>query len=368
MPSLAITAESWYVVEMDAFFLGRTLELAQRRRGFCAPNPSVGAVLVRDGKILSEGFHWAAGHAHAEVEALSNIAEDVAREATLYISLEPCCHFGKTPPCTDLILSKGIGEVVYGYRDPNPQVAGRGEAKLREAGVRVRHERMGEIDRFYSSYDHWTRTGLPFVTAKLAMSLDGKTAGPGGIPLPLTGPEANRFTHEQRLHSDAILTTARTVLSDDPRLNARLHGVETPKPIFILDRLGRTPTTARVFASGESVTVYTGQDVAPSRLQALREAGAEVVVLESPQNLLPLKRVLGQLGERGFHDVWVEGGAALFTAFLKEKLAQRAYLYVAPVIVGDGVSAFESQWDGLVSGAKLTWVPQGRDVMAEMVW
>jgi diaminohydroxyphosphoribosylaminopyrimidine deaminase/5-amino-6-(5-phosphoribosylamino)uracil reductase len=353
---------------VDGFFLRRALELAQSRRGFCSPNPSVGALVVREGRILAEGFHRAAGQPHAEVQALKELSLEATTGATLYVSLEPCCHYGRTPPCTDLIIQKGISEVIYAYRDPNPVVAGRGETALRNAGIDTRLVPLAEVAEFYQSYSHWTQTGMPFTTVKLALSLDGKTAGPGGLPLPLTGPEANRFTHERRLRSDAILTTARTVLADDPRLNARLHGVETPKPVIILDRLGRTPQSARIFQTAQSVTVYTGEDVPADRRRLLADQGATVIAVGTPNGLLPLRQILAQVGEAGYHDLWVEGGAALFTAFIKERIAQRAFLYLAPVIVGEGVSAFESPWEGLLSQAHLTWTPQGRDVMAEVVW
>lgn len=353
---------------MDAFYLKRAVELAGQRRGFCAPNPAVGALLVRDGRVLQEGFHLAAGQPHAEVEVLKDLTPSECAGATLYVSLEPCCHYGKTPPCTDLILAKHITDVVYAYRDPNPVVAGRGEEALLRSGVRVRWMPIAEATQFYESYAHWTQTRLPFTTVKLAMSLDGKTAGPAGVPLSLTGPQANRLTHESRLRSDAILTTARTVLADNPRLNARLHGVETAKPVIILDRLGRTPPTSRIFQAAQSVTIFTSHDVPDERRAALLALGAEVITLETPQGLLPLRHILGSLGERGYHDVWVEGGPALFTAFLKERLANKALLYIAPLVVGDGVSAFEGPWHELLSLARVNWTAQGRDVMAEVVW
>jgi diaminohydroxyphosphoribosylaminopyrimidine deaminase / 5-amino-6-(5-phosphoribosylamino)uracil reductase len=354
---------------MHHFFLRRTLELAERRRGFCSPNPSVGAVLVRDGKILSEGLHLAAGSPHAEVAALKDVPQEVAEKSTLYVSLEPCCHFGRTPPCTELILAKRIPEVVYAYADPNPLVAGKGAERLRESGVRVTQVPLVEVETFYESYRYWTLNKRPFVTAKLALSLDGKTAGAGGEPLALTGPEANRFTHERRLRSDCILTTASTVLADNPRLNARLYGVETPKPIVVLDRLGRTPLNSRVFQSAANVLIYTDSATPLDRKQSLEALGAEVRSLDTVMGKLPLPQILSELGAKGYHDVWVEGGAALFTAFLRERLAQRAYLYLAPVTVGaEGMDAFGMSWEGILSDAKVTWTPQGRDVVAEVVW
>ncbi len=353
---------------MDLFFLRQALELAQKRRGFCAPNPSVGAVLVRNGRVIAEGFHWAAGKAHAEVEALNGVPDEIAQSSTLYISLEPCCHVGKTPPCTDLILQRGIPKVVFAYEDPNPRVAGQGRATLERAGVEVRHVPLAEVDAFYASYRHWTQTRMPFTTVKLAMSLDGKTAAPGGLPIALTGSEANRLTHQCRLQSDAILTTARTILADDPRLNSRLGESEVAKPIVILDRLGRTPVSARLFRSARSVTVFVGDEASLEKIRELRALNAHVVSVPTPQGLLPLDGILRHLGESGIHDLWVEGGPAVFTAFLREKLAQKAFLYIAPVTVGEGISAFSPGWESLLEGARVTWSPQGRDVVAEVVW
>ncbi len=356
---------------MDSFFLQRALELASSRKGFCAPNPAVGAVIVRNGVIIAEGTHQFAGAPHAEIEALSKASASDCAGATLYVSLEPCCHFGRTPPCTDAILERRFARVVYAFSDPNPVVAGKGHAILEQAGIQVAHVPLAEADAFYQGYKHWTLTRTPFVTAKLAISLDGKTAGRGGAPIALTGPQTNRFTHLNRLQNDAILTTARTILADNPRLNARLEGEPVARRVIILDRLCRTPPSARIFETASEVSVYTSEDTPNDRRTALKERGAQVITLATPgpSGHLPLQTILGHLGERGFHGVWVEGGAAVFTAFLREKLAQKAYLYLAPVIVGrDGIDAFESDWEHLLYPAKVTWTPQGRDVIAEMVW
>ncbi|MBY0371210.1 bifunctional diaminohydroxyphosphoribosylaminopyrimidine deaminase/5-amino-6-(5-phosphoribosylamino)uracil reductase RibD [bacterium] len=356
-----------YDLAVDSGFLLRTVELAQHRRGFCAPNPSVGAVLVCEGQVVSEGFHWAPGHPHAEVEAIRRAPPEVLRRSTLYVSLEPCCHHGRTPPCTGLILESGIPKVVYAFRDPNPKVAGQGHALLESEGVEVRFLALPEAEVFYRGYAWWQRTGLPYTTVKLAMSLDGKTAGPGGKPLPLTSGPANAFTHLCRRQSDALLTTARTVLADNPQLNVRLEGDPIAKPVVILDRLARTPLDARIFQTALSVLVFVAEDAPPGRRENLRERGAEVVELACDGGLLPLKQVLSHLGEKGLHDLWVEGGGALFNAFLREKLAQRALLYVTPDFVGDGINAFES-WAGFGDAARVQWLPQGRDVLAEVVW
>jgi diaminohydroxyphosphoribosylaminopyrimidine deaminase/5-amino-6-(5-phosphoribosylamino)uracil reductase len=353
---------------MHAFFLRRTLELAEQRRGFCAPNPSVGAVVVREGKILAEGWHTGPGKAHAEVEALKNLSREACQGATLYVSLEPCCHFGRTPPCTDEILHKQLAHVVYAYADPNPLVQGKGHAQLVANGVKTEHFPLAEAAVFYQSYTHWTKNRVPFTTVKLAVSLDGKTAGPQGVPLPITGPEVNRFTHERRLRSDAILTTANTILADDPQMNARVGNTHTPKPLYILDRLGRTPSTARVFSSASPLTFFVGPEIPPGRKQGLAQTGARLIELPAPGGSFSLKQVLICIAEAGCHDLWVEAGGTLFSTFLAEGLADKALLYIAPFFVGEGVSAFQRPWEEAVAKARVSWVPRGRDVVAEMVW
>ncbi len=353
---------------MRTDLLLRTLELAQKRRGFCAPNPAVGALVLKEGEVISEGFHLGAGQPHAEVEALKNLSEANCKGATLYVSLEPCCHFGRTPPCTELIIKKGIRSVVYGHQDPNPVVAGKGAAVLRQAGVDVVQLPMDEVGSFYQSYDYWTHTKKPFTTAKLAMSLDGKIAGPDGKPIALTGEKCREFTHQRRLQSDALLTTAKTVYADDPQLNVRLGDTPIAKPLVLIDRLGRTPPDAKIFQTAKSVTLYVGEDVPSIRLERLRDAGAEVIALQTIEGRLPLDEILSQLGQRGIHDLWVEGGAALFSAFLHNGLAQRAYLYIAPCLVGAGVGAFDSSWPQTLAKGRITWIAQGRDVVAEVVW
>lgn len=353
---------------MDLLFLQRAVELAWERRGFCAPNPSVGAVVVRQGQVIAEGLHKAAGLPHAEVDALSKLGDEPLRDCTLYVSLEPCCHTGRTPPCTDLILKRGIGRVVYAATDPNPKVSGGGFRRLRDAGVEVLHFPIPEAQTFYESYTWWRRTGTPFTTLKLAISLDGKTAGPGGQPVPLTGAAANAYTHLCRRRSDVLLTTARTVLADNPRLNSRMGGEEIGKPVVVLDRLGRTPPHARLFQAASQVLIFVGQDCPADKAHALRAAGAEVISLAEAGGLLPLRSVLANLGERGFQDLWVEGGAALFCTFLSERLAQKALLYVAPHCLGAGLEAFGDRWPGWAPGARFEWSAQGNDALLEVSW
>ncbi len=352
---------------MTENFLLRTLELAQQRKGFCSPNPAVGSIVVHQGRIAGEGTHWAAGHAHAEVEALKEVPDSVARESTVYVSLEPCCHQGKTPPCTDLLIQKRVAKVVFSFEDPNPRVAGKGRAKLEASGIEVEHRPVVAIDAFYKSYRHWVEHRTPLVTVKLAMSLDAKVAGPGGKPVQITSPEMGRFSHLQRRNHDALLTSANTVLADNPRLNVRLEETLS-KPVVVLDRLGRTPADAQIFTTAQSVTLLMGMDAPRERRERLAATGAQIHILETPQGCLSLPGVLAQLGGMGFHEVWVETGPALFAAFLKQRLAHKAYLYIAPILIGEGFPAFGEGLSELFAGGAMSWEPQGRDVCLQVVW
>src|SRR3990167_3956342 len=199
----------------------QALSLAQSQRGCCAPNPAVGAVIVKEGQVISTGTHLGSGHPHAEIEALKSLG-DQAKGATLIVTLEPCCHFGKTPPCTDQIIKSGIGEVYFVLLDPNPVVAGKGVTALKKAGIRCELIDLPEIRAFYESYIYWINNHRPWVTAKMALSLDGKIAGPDRVSVNITGKALQQLTHQYRQKSDALLTTINTIIHDNPQLNVRL--------------------------------------------------------------------------------------------------------------------------------------------------
>lgn len=328
---------------MHETYLKRALELAKIRRGFCAPNPSVGAVLVKNNKIIAEGYHKGSGHPHAEVEALLHVSDEDIKDAILYVTLEPCCHTNKkTPPCTELIIQRGIKKVFYGFRDPNPQVAGLGEKELKEAGVECVQIEIAEINEFYKSYQYWWQTGKPFVTAKLAISLDGKIAGPNDQRVTITGTEAQQFTHQQRKLSDAILTTAKTIQCDDPLLNVRLDDEEYRKPVYVLERNTITPSNAKIFTSAERVII-------------LRD--------------LDLNAVLQHIGQDGVHDLWIEAGGLCFSAFIKANLVQRAFIYVAPKCLGaNAQSAFDENHDIFATAKSRHWQVLGDDMVCEFNW
>ncbi|PHQ81448.1 MAG: riboflavin biosynthesis protein RibD [Coxiella sp. (in: Bacteria)] len=288
----------------------RALELAEVWQGRCAPNPAVGAVVVRDGKIIAEGAHQGPGLPHAEVMALNHVESTDADE--LYVTLEPCCHQGRTPPCTDLIIDRGIKRVFFAYLDPNPEVAGRGQRRLIDAGIDCQQAPMAAVDLFYQPYKHWWHHKMPTVTLKLAIT----DAHSFAID-PLTGPECQRYTHQQRLQHDALLTTATTIAHDNPQMNGRLVDNTIKKPLYILDSTLRTPKTARVFDTCDPVTL----------LQA--------------SNDLELKQCLKRIAEDGYHTLWIESGWKSASAFIRAGLVDKLIFYVASAQVNTNTQPFD---------------------------
>ncbi len=342
---------------------------AAKRRGYCAPNPAVGAVLVRDGKIIAAGHHWAAGRPHAEVEVLSNSSLDTSG-TTLYVTLEPCCHWGKTPPCTKLIIERHVGRVVFGFSDPNPKVSGGGIRELREAGIDTEKLNSPEIDEFYQSYAHWTRTRRPFVTAKLAMTLDGRIAQSSGKPLAITGEAIQKFTHQQRLRTDAILTSGQTIFTDNPRFNIRLEETSEKKPVYIMDSLLKTPSHSQIFDTASSVTFFHSAEAPLASVQLLTTKGARCVAVKKEGKGLDWSSVLSQIAEDGHHDLWIEGGGTLFSSIVESNYLSRAYLYLAPRWVGaSGMEAFSANSTPDFGGAhKITWSQIGIDGLCRIEW
>jgi diaminohydroxyphosphoribosylaminopyrimidine deaminase/5-amino-6-(5-phosphoribosylamino)uracil reductase len=322
-------------VVSDEALIERAIELAERGRGLVSPNPMVGAVVALDGRTVGEGWHEGPGSAHAEVVALGEAGER-ARGATLYTSLEPCVHFGRTPPCTDAILRAGIARVVVSATDPNPVVDGRGLRTLRDAGVRV-DDGIGaaEAERLNAAYIKHVRTGLPFVTWKAAASLDGKVAARDGSSRWITGDEARADVHRLRAWADAIVVGAGTAVTDDPELTVREPGYRGRPPIrVVVDSAGRVPPTGDVF-DGAAPTLIATTDRASARTRdAWRDAGAEVLVLEATDGRVSLPALFGDLGKREVQGVLIEGGPTLAWSALDEHLIDRIVLYLAPRLVG----------------------------------
>lgn len=318
--------------------MAQALALARRALGRVSPNPAVGAVLVRDGRVVGTGFTQPPGGPHAEIVALRE-AGQAARGAVLYCTLEPCCHVGRTGPCTEALIRAGVAEVHYAVEDPDPNVAGRGRAALAAAGIRVvAGELRGEAERHYEAYIKHRRTGRPFVIAKFATSLDGKIASAGGDARWISGPESRAWAHEQRALVDAILAGVETVLKDDPELTARPGGALADRqPLrVVVDSRGRVPASARLFSVPSPVVMATTVASPETWRAGLAAQGADVLVLptDGDSGRVDLRALLAALGGRGVLSLLVEGGGVLLGSLFDARLVDKVWAFVAPVIIG----------------------------------
>lgn len=314
---------------MHEKFLLAALELAKKGQGCCAPNPAVGALAVRNGDIIAQAWHHGAGTPHAEQLVLSQLAPKTPG-ISLYITLEPCNHWGRTPPCVDAIINHGIEKVFFAYSDPNPLVAEKNSTALLQAqGIEVSHIPIDAINEFYQSYSYWTRTHKPWVTAKMAQSLDGKIAGPMGERVHLSNDLCHQLTHQMRQNSDVILTSARTIEQDNPKMNVRLSTIEKAKPVVIIDSQLRLNTDAAIFSTASHCLIYHIEGAA-----AKDYPNTSLYVAPSHSNQVDLSWVISHLGSLGFHNIWVEAGGSLFNVLHLEGLVQRTYLYITPHVLG----------------------------------
>jgi len=333
----------------DLRYMQLALSLGRRGLGNTWPNPAVGAVIVKDGVIVGRGWTQPGGRPHAEVEALSR-AGDAARGATLYVTLEPCSHHGKTPPCSDAIIAAGLARVVSAVVDPNPDVAGQGHAKLRAAGIKVDVGcGANEAARDHAGHFRKVRDGRPHVILKLAVSSDDKIAAAGRRRVMITGEAANARVHALRAQSDAVLVGIGTVLADDPELSCRLPGMLERSPVrVVLDRALRTPGASRLALSARQTPLWliaaeTAEAAAAARLGA---AGAQVLRLPVAPGAvaLDLAAVLKLLAERGVTRLMVEGGAQVASSFVTQDLADEIWLFRGPAPIGDdGIPALQTQ-------------------------
>lgn len=321
-------------------FMKRAIELAKLGEGWTAPNPLVGAVVVKNGRVIGEGYHRKYGELHAERNALAACTEDPAG-ATLYVTLEPCCHYGKTPPCTEIIIEKKIAKVVIGSRDPNPKVAGKGARILREHGIEVVEDYMREAcDALNPVFFHYITTKTPYVVLKFAMTLDGKIATRTGASKWITGEAARNHVHQLRGRYAGILTGIGTVLADDPMLNCRIDGAHQPLRI-ILDSHLRIPMGSRLVRSAKEYPLLIvcnestrDREEGTSRIQKLEEAGAKVWTLPEKNGHPDLNVLMQRLGEEKIDSVLIEGGGTVNEAALKAHIVHRVYAYIAPKIFG----------------------------------
>ncbi|MDQ8039784.1 MAG: bifunctional diaminohydroxyphosphoribosylaminopyrimidine deaminase/5-amino-6-(5-phosphoribosylamino)uracil reductase RibD [Rickettsiella sp.] len=350
-------------------YLKQALSLAELHRGFCAPNPCVGAIVVKDKKIIASGYHLGSSFPHAEAEALNKIDSQLAKDATLYVTLQPCCHTAKkTPPCTQLLIEKGIAKVIYGFRDPNPAVENQTDIILKQAGISCTYHPIPEIDRFYTSYKFWWQHKRPFVTAKLAISLDGKIAGQNGQRIQLTGEIAQHFTHQQRKKADALLTTVKTICNDNPLLNVRTHTENIAKPVYILDSELHTPLLANVFNKAKNVTIFYKAGLDKKKHEKHIQNNVRLVPIKHSNQGLNLLEALKQIGKDGYHDLWIEAGGHCLQSFAINQLLQRAFIYVAPYWLGQTAQIAFTYPDVLSTSKSASPIFLGPDVCFEFNW
>lgn len=318
----------------DQDYMRLALELAARGRGWTAPNPMVGAVLVKEGRIIGQGWHRRAGQPHAERNALGACTED-PRGAVLYVTLEPCCHYGRQPPCTAAILEAGIRRVVVGSGDPNPLVAGKGLQLLRAGGVAVtEHVLEPECRALNQVFFHYITTRRPFVVMKYAMTMDGKIAAYTGASRWITGEEARAHVHTQRHRFTAIMAGVGTVLADDPLLTCRMEGGKNPVRIICDTRL-RTPLTARVVATARQIpTILATCGPDPERRSAYEAAGCRILALGERNGRVDLRELMERLGQEAIDSVLLEGGGTLNWAALECGIVQKVQAYIAPKLLG----------------------------------
>lgn len=319
-------------------YMVQALSLAKLALGHVSPNPAVGAVIVKNRKVIGQGYTQPPGGPHAEIVALKE-AGAATRGATLYVTLEPCCHYGRTPPCTKAIVAAGIKEVHAAMIDPNPIVGGQGRAELEKAGIAVEvGEHQDEACEIVQAYSKYIITKVPFVTAKFAMSLDGKIATRTGDSRWISSEESRRYVHYLRFTHDAIMVGVNTVLTDDPQLTVRCcshGGMSHTQPLrVIVDSEGRTPPSSKVFNEPGNVLMAVSNKISPARAKTFRWKGADVMGLPSKRGQVDLPALLTELGKREITSVLVEGGGQLLGSFFDNKLVDKVIVFIAPIIIG----------------------------------
>lgn len=320
---------------MDEYYMRQALLLAQNSIGRTSPNPMVGAVIVKDGEVVGCGWHKRAGTPHAEIHAL-NQAGELAKGATMYVTLEPCCHHGRTGPCSDAIILAGLSRVVVAMTDPNPCVAGCGIARMRQAGITVDEGLLAnEAARLNEVFIKWISTKMPFGVLKAAVTLDGKIATSAGNSKWITGSQARKRGHKLRNMYDAILVGIGTVLADNPQLTTRLpNGGKNPIRI-IVDSMARTPITSNVVTDRQARTIIAVAPDAPTdQVNALKSCGVEILTIPRDEYGLNMRELFKTLGSQNITSVLIEGGASINASVLNAKLIDKVHWFIAPKIIG----------------------------------
>lgn len=318
----------------DEFYMRRAIELAKRGEGFVSPNPLVGAVIVKDSKIIGEGWHEKCGELHAERNALKNCKES-AEGGTIYVTLEPCCHYGRTPPCTEAIIQAKIKRVVIGSRDPNPLVSGKGAEILRKAGIEVVEDFLREdCDKLNPIFFRYITTKLPYVSLKYAMTADGKIATYSGKSKWITNELSRNDVHRLRRKHRAIMVGIGTVLADNPMLNCRIENGRNPIRIICDSRL-RIPFDCNICKTANEIsTVVVSATENPEKQAELEKMGVKMLVLSDSNSRVDLKRLMQYLGEKSIDSVLIEGGGTLAYSALQLGIVNHIYSYIAPKIFG----------------------------------
>jgi len=348
----------------DEKYITETFELAARARGKTAPNPIVGAVVVKNGKIVGRGYHKKAGTPHAEIHAL-RMAGQKAQGADLYVSLEPCCHFGRTKPCTKEIIRSGVKRVVFAMTDPNPKVKGKGARELRRAGIEVSANILkNEAATLNEVYIKYIQTGLPFVTLKIAQTLDGCIATETGESKWITGTEARKMVHRLRSENDAVLIGSGTAAKDNPSLTVRSFRGSNPYRIVLSQNLHFPQSIDLIKKNVDGKTIIATSTASAGKLKS---HNAEVWKIKGRKGSLSLPDFLNQAGRFGITSILLEGGASLAGSFIRERLVDKYIFFIAPTLIGKGINAIGDLGIKKLAGAvklkEISSRPTGRDLM-----
>lgn len=348
-------------------FMRMALRFARKGVGRTSPNPTVGAVLVRGGKIVGRGYHRAVGMPHAEVEAIRE-AGTAAKGADLYVTLEPCCHFGRTGPCTEAILSAGIRRVAAAMKDPNPMVSGRGIRILRKAGLAVAVGLLEEEARTLNRpYCRWVVSGKPFVTLKMAMSLDGQIAAFTGTSRWISGEESRRMVHRMRAEADAVLVGGETFRRDDPLLTSRIPGGRDPRRIVLSSRLSGL-AGRRIFGSGKGEVLFVcSREVSDRDVNRVVSLGGRVLRLPSREGRIAAEAFLRALGKEGVTSLLVEGGGRTAGWLISVGAVDRFVFFLTPLLLGEGVRAVQGYRARTVAGGRKLAITDVRRAGADLV-
>ncbi len=360
MPSLSPEVRGFLLADFDKL-MAKAFDLAEKGLGYTSPNPAVGAILFKGGRIIASGYHRRAGLPHAEIEVIKKAGNN-SRGAILITTLEPCSHHGKTPPCTDSIISAGIRKVVGAITDKNPKVSGRGYRKLRKAGIEVVNRVLEKkAAGFYEAYFKFITTGIPFVTLKFAQSIDGRIATKSGNSRWISSPESLKLSHKLRAVTDCVLIGNGTLTVDDSKLTTRL--AKGPNPIrVLLSASGRINKKGTMFADGAAPTYIA--TIAKSDLKQNGEF--KIIRVKKLKSGLDLKDLLTKLGKLDVVSLMVEGGSQVLTSFIKQRMADKIMIVIAPIMIGDGIPAFRNLGVKTIKDSialeGMEWIKSGPDL------